>query len=64
MKIIRIKKKKKRLEYKSIYMYGNVGPNIVIKALQEIYKTPLYVATNVAIKPNWQSVTSCKCKWK
>jgi nitrogenase molybdenum-iron protein alpha/beta subunit len=34
-----------------------VRPNIIIKALQEIYKTPLYVSINVAIKPNCQSLT-------
>jgi hypothetical protein len=38
-------------------MGSYVQPNIVIKALQEIYKTPLYVATNVAIELNWQGLT-------
>jgi len=55
---------KKKLKYKSIYMYGYVWPNIVIKALRKIYKMLLYVAANVAIKPNWQSLKFCKCKWK
>ncbi len=37
-------------------MYGYVWANIVIKTLQEISKMPLYVTTNVAIKPNWQGL--------
>ncbi len=38
-------------------MFGYVWLNIVIKPLRKIYKTPLYVSINVAIKPNWQSLT-------
>jgi len=33
-------------------MFGYVQNNIVMKALRKIYKTPLYVVANVAIKPN------------
>jgi hypothetical protein len=38
-------------------MSSYVQPNIGMKTLREIYKMPLYVATNIAIKPNWQSST-------
>ncbi len=38
-------------------MSSYVQPNIVMKALRKIYKMPLYVATNNAIKPNLQSLT-------
>jgi hypothetical protein len=37
-------------------MFGYVQPNIIIKSLQKTYKTPLYVAANVAIKPNCQNL--------
>jgi len=37
-------------------MLGYVQPNIVIKALQEIDKMPLYKTKNVAIKPNLQGL--------
>jgi hypothetical protein len=37
-------------------VFGYVRPNIMKKTLQEIYKTPLYVTTNVWIKPNWQKL--------
>jgi len=47
---------KKKLEYKLIYMLGHVQPNIVIKALQEIDRMPLYITKNVAIKPNLQGL--------
>jgi hypothetical protein len=33
-----------------------VHPNIVIKTLQQIYKTPLYIDAKISIKPNWQSL--------
>jgi len=38
-------------------MFGYVRPNIIIKALRKLYKMPLYVVANVAIKPNCQSLT-------
>lgn len=41
---------KRILKYKSIYMSGYVCPNIVMKVLQEICKTLLYVDTNVSIR--------------
>jgi hypothetical protein len=47
---------KKKLKYKLIYMLGHVQPNIVIKALQEIDRMPLYITKNVAIKPNLQGL--------
>jgi hypothetical protein len=33
-------------------MSSYVFSNIIIKALQEIYKMPLYVVVNVMVKPN------------
>jgi hypothetical protein len=45
---------KRKLEYKSIYMLGYICPNIVMKALQKLCETPLYIDTNVSIKSNWQ----------
>jgi hypothetical protein len=44
----------KKIEYKSIYMLGYICPNIIIKALQELCETPLYIDANVSVKPNWQ----------
>jgi hypothetical protein len=38
-------------------MLGYVYPNVVIKTLQQIYKTPLYIDAKVLIKPNWQGLT-------
>jgi hypothetical protein len=38
-------------------MSSYVCPNIVIKALQQIYKIPLYIDPKVLIKPNWQGLT-------
>jgi hypothetical protein len=40
---------KRKLKYKSIYVLGYVHPNIVIKALQQIYHIPLYINTKVYI---------------
>jgi hypothetical protein len=37
-------------------MLGYFHPNVVIKALQQIYKTPLYIDAKVSIKPNWQGL--------
>jgi len=45
-----------KIEYKSIYIFGYVWPNIVIKALQETYNTLLYVVADVTIKSNWSSL--------
>lgn len=41
---------KRILKYKAIYMLGYVCPNIVMKVLQEICETLLYVDTNVSIR--------------
>jgi hypothetical protein len=38
-------------------MLGYVHPNVVIKALRQIYKNPLYIDVKGLIKPNWQSLT-------
>jgi hypothetical protein len=36
-------------------MLGYVPPNIMIKVLEKVCKTPsLYVNTNVSIRQNWQ----------
>jgi hypothetical protein len=46
-----------KLEYKSIYMLGYVHPNVVIRALQQMYKTPLYIDAKFSIKSNTQGLT-------
>ncbi len=38
-------------------MSSYVCPNIVIKALQQIYKIPLYIDAKVLIKPTSQGLT-------
>ncbi len=43
---------KKKLEYKYIYMIGYVHFNIVMKTLQQLCQTPLYISAKVSIKPN------------
>jgi hypothetical protein len=40
---------KRKLEYKFIYVLGYVHPNIVIKALQQIYQVSLYINIKVYI---------------
>jgi hypothetical protein len=45
---------KRKLEYKSIYMSSYVPPNIMIKALQELWQIPLYKSAKISIRPNWQ----------
>lgn len=40
---------KRRLKYKSTYVSGNVRPNIVMMALQDLIETPLYKDLNVTI---------------
>jgi hypothetical protein len=47
---------KRKLEYKSIYMLGYMCPNIVMKTLQKLCETPLYIDANVSIKSNWQGL--------
>jgi hypothetical protein len=47
---------KRKLEYKSIYMSGFVRPNIVMKALNDLCKTPLYKDANVYIKQDWKDI--------
>jgi hypothetical protein len=47
---------KRKLEYKSIYMSGFVRPNIVMKALFDLCKTPLYENANISIKEDWKDV--------
>jgi hypothetical protein len=34
--------KKKKLEYKFHYLSGCVQPKVVMKALHDLYKTPIY----------------------
>ncbi len=45
------------LEYKSIYMSSYVCPYIVIKKIEEIYKTILHKVANVSIKPISRNLT-------
>jgi hypothetical protein len=44
----------KKLKYKSIYMSSYVQPNIIIKELYQLSKTPLYVNANVLVRHNWK----------
>ena len=39
------------LEYKSPYMFGNIRPNMTMKALKDLINTPLYKESNVSICP-------------
>jgi hypothetical protein len=47
---------KRKLEYKSIYMSGFVCLNIVMKALFDLCKTPLYENATISIKEDWKDV--------
>ncbi len=38
-------------------MLGYVHPNVVIRALQQMYKTPLYIDAKFSIKSNTQGLT-------
>lgn len=49
---------KRRLEYKSPYMAGNIRPNMTMLALKDLIKTPLYKECNVSIRPQWNSLFS------
>jgi hypothetical protein len=40
---------KRKLEYKSIYVSSYVRLYIIMKALQQIYQTPLYINVKVYI---------------
>jgi len=47
---------KQHLEYKSLYMLGNVHPNMVMVVLQNLIETSLYKYSNVAIYHQWVSL--------
>jgi hypothetical protein len=47
---------KRRLEYRSPYMSGNIRPNIIMIALKDLIKTPLYKECNIVICPQWNSL--------
>jgi hypothetical protein len=47
---------KRRLEYRSPYMSGNIRPNITMIALKDLMTTPLYKECNVVIRPQWNSL--------
>ena len=47
---------KRRLEYRSPYMSGNIRPNITMIALKDLINTPLYKECNVLIRPQWISL--------
>jgi hypothetical protein len=44
------------LEYKSLYMSGNVHPNMVMVSLRELIEMPLYKYLNVNIHHQWTSL--------
>jgi hypothetical protein len=37
-------------------MLGYVGPNIIIKVLQELCQTPLYKSVKISSRPTWQDL--------
>jgi hypothetical protein len=37
-------------------MIGYVHFNIVMKTLQQLCETPLYISAKVSIKPNWEDI--------
>jgi hypothetical protein len=47
---------KRRLEYRSPYMSRNIRPNIIMIALKDLIKTPLYKEYNIVIRPQWNSL--------
>jgi hypothetical protein len=47
---------KRKLEFKSIYMFRFVRPNIVMKAFFYFWKTPFYENANISIKEDWNDV--------
>jgi hypothetical protein len=47
---------KQRFKYKSLYMSGNVCPNMVMVALKNLIETPLYKHLNVTIHHQWASL--------
>jgi hypothetical protein len=47
---------KRRLEYRSPYMSGNIRPNIIMIALKDLIKTPLYKECNIVIRSQWNSL--------
>ncbi len=44
---------KKWMEYKLPYLIGNVLPNLIMTALQDLLNTPLYKDFNISIHPQW-----------
>ncbi len=44
---------KRHLKYKSLYMLGNVHPNIVMVVLRDLIETPLYKYLNATIHHQW-----------
>jgi len=47
---------KQLLEYKSLYMLGNVHSNMVMIDLQDLFETTLYKYLNVTIHHQWASL--------
>ena len=47
---------KRRLEYRSPYMSGNIRPNMTMITLKDLINTPLYKECNVSIRPQWNSL--------
>ncbi len=44
---------KKRMEYKSPYLIGNVCSNFIMLALHDLLNTPLYENSRITIHPCW-----------
>jgi hypothetical protein len=47
---------KRILEYKSLYLSGNIQPNQVMVALRDLVKIPLYINAKISIRPMWEDM--------
>jgi hypothetical protein len=47
---------KRRLEYKSPYLLGNIWPNQVMVVLRDLVKTPLYINVKISVRPMWEDM--------
>jgi hypothetical protein len=47
---------KRRLEYKSPYLLGNIWSNQVMVVLKDLVKTPLYINVKISVRPMWEDM--------
>ena len=43
---------KRHILHKSYYMYETIRPNVILDALRDLSKSPLYIKHNITINPN------------